>query len=126
MTDPIAQDIRLTAQDRFDDFEIERTVGFVKGNVVRARFFIRDIFAAVRTIVGGEVPEYTKLLAESREQAIDRLKAKAVELGADGVVAIRFTTSQVMAGAAEVLVTGTAVTLRPAAGRSPTSGSQPA
>lgn len=104
--------MHLTSQDQFDDRTIEATLGFVKGNVVRARFFVRDIFAAFRMIVGGEVPEYTKLLAESREQAIDRMIANAEALGADGVVAIRFTTSQVMAGAAEVLVTGTAVKLR--------------
>ncbi|MGD2132313.1 MAG: YbjQ family protein [Maricaulaceae bacterium] len=104
--------MHLTSQDQFDDMTIESTLGFVKGNVVRARFFVRDIFAAFRMIVGGEVPEYTKLLAESREQAIDRMIARAQALGADGIVAIRFTTSQVMAGAAEVLVTGTAVKLR--------------
>ena len=108
--------MQLTSQDEFADMEIVRTLGFAKGNVVRARFFVRDIFAGFRMIVGGEIPEYTKLLAESREQAIDRMIAKAEAMGADGIVAIRFTTSQVMAGAAEVLVTGTAVTLRPKAG----------
>ncbi len=107
--------MHLTSQDVFEDMEIARTLGFVKGNVVRARFFVRDIFAAVRMIVGGEIPEYTKLLAEAREQAIDRMIARAEALGADGIVAIRFTTSQVMAGAAEVLVTGTAVALKPSA-----------
>jgi uncharacterized protein YbjQ (UPF0145 family) len=107
--------MQLTSQDEFADFEIVRTLGFVRGNVVRARFFVRDIFAAFRMIIGGEIPEYTKLLSESREQAIDRMIAKASALNADGIVAIRFTTSQVMAGAAEVLVTGTAVTLKPKA-----------
>jgi len=101
----------ITTQDEFADIEIAETVGFVKGNVVRARFFVRDIFAGLRMIVGGEIPEYTKLLAESREQAIDRMKDKAAELGADAIVCVRFTTSQVMSGAAEVLVTGTAVKL---------------
>ena len=108
--------MHLTSQDDFADFDIARTLGFVKGNVVRARFFVRDIFASFRLIVGGEIPEYTKLLAESREQAMDRMIAKAADLGADGIVGIRFTTSQVMAGAAEVLVTGTAVTLTPKVG----------
>jgi uncharacterized protein YbjQ (UPF0145 family) len=108
--------MHLTSQDDFADMEIDRTVGFVRGNVVRARFFVRDILAALRMIVGGEIPEYTKLLSESREQAIVRMTAKAEALGADAIVAIRFTTSQVMAGAAEVLVTGTAVTLKPRAG----------
>jgi uncharacterized protein YbjQ (UPF0145 family) len=104
--------MHLTSQDNFADMEIARTLGFVKGNVVRARFFVRDIFAAVRNLVGGEIPEYTKLLAEAREQALDRMIARAQELGADGIVAIRFGSSQVMEGAAEVLVTGTAVTLK--------------
>ncbi|MCG8441191.1 MAG: YbjQ family protein [Caulobacterales bacterium] len=108
--------MHLTSQDEFADMEIVQTLGFVKGNVVRARFIVRDFFAGLRMIVGGEVPEYTKLLAESREQAMDRMIAKAEEMGADGVVALRFTTSQVMAGAAEVLVTGTAVTLADRAG----------
>lgn len=103
----------ITSQDRFDDHTITATLGFVKGNVVRTRVFVRDIFASIRQVVGGEVPEYTKLLAESREQAADRMIAKAQELGADGIVAIRFGTSQVMQGAAEVLVTGTAVKLAP-------------
>jgi uncharacterized protein YbjQ (UPF0145 family) len=105
--------MHLTSQDNFADMDTVRTLGFVRGNVVRARFFVRDIFAAFRMIIGGEIPEYTKLLSESREQAIDRMIAKAQALNADGIVGIRFTTSQVMAGAAEVLVTGTAVTLRP-------------
>jgi uncharacterized protein YbjQ (UPF0145 family) len=108
--------MHLTSQDNFVDMETARTLGFVKGNVVRARFFVRDIFAAFRMIVGGEVPEYTKLLAESREQAMDRMIAKAEALQADGIVAIRFSSSQVMAGAAEVLVTGTAVKLKPSVG----------
>lgn len=108
--------MHLTSQDTFEDMTIVRTVGFVKGNVVRARFIVRDIFAGFRMIVGGEVPEYTKLLAEAREQAIDRMIAKAEAMGADGIVAVRFTTSQVMAGAAEVLVTGTAVELKAGAG----------
>ncbi len=103
----------MTSQDAFADREIAKTVGFVRGNVVRARFFVRDFFAAIRMIIGGEIPEYTKLLAEAREQAMDRMIAKAEALGADAVVCVRFSTSQVMAGAAEVLVTGTAVTLKP-------------
>ena len=103
----------ITSQDALADRRITETVGFVKGNVVRARFFVRDIFAGLRMIVGGEIPEYTKLLAEAREQALDRMKAKAEEMGADAVVCVRFTTSQVMSGAAEVLVTGTAVRLEP-------------
>jgi uncharacterized protein YbjQ (UPF0145 family) len=107
--------MHLTSQDEFADMKIVRTLGFVRGNVVRARFFVRDIFASLRNLVGGEIPEYTKLLAESREQAMDRMIAQAQALGADGIVAVRFSTSQVMEGAAEVLATGTAVKLTPSA-----------
>ncbi len=102
----------ITSQDRFEDREIRDTLGLVKGNVVRARFFGRDIIAGLRMIVGGEIPEYTKLMAEAREQALDRMIANAEKLGADGVCTVRFTTSMVMAGSAEILVTGTAVRLR--------------
>lgn len=90
---------------------IARTLGLVRGNTVRARHLGRDIMAALRNLVGGEVPEYTKLLAESREQAIDRLVEDAESLGADAVVEVRFSTSMVASGAAELLVYGTAVSL---------------
>lgn len=102
----------ITSQDIFADKEISQTIGMVRGNVVRARFFGRDIIAGLRMIVGGEVIEYTKLMAEAREQALDRMKADAERVGADAVVCVRFTTSMVMQGAAEILVTGTAVKLR--------------
>ncbi|MFS2317347.1 YbjQ family protein [Maricaulis sp. D1M11] len=92
--------------------EIETELGVARGNVVRARFFGRDFIAGLRNIVGGEVPEYTKLLAESREQALDRMVRHAEELGADGVVTFRLTTSTVMDGAAEILAYGTAVKLK--------------
>jgi len=104
--------MQITTQDKFADREITETLGLVRGNVVRARFFGRDILAGLRMIVGGEVIEYTKLMAEAREQAHDRMLADAERLGADGVVTVRFTTSMVMQGAAEILVTGTAVKLR--------------
>lgn len=102
----------ITSQDTFADKEISQTIGMVRGNVVRARFFGRDIIAGLRMIVGGEVIEYTKLMAEAREQALDRMMADAERVGADAVVCVRFTTSMVMQGAAEILVTGTAVKLR--------------
>ena len=104
--------MQITTQDKFADREISETLGLVRGNVVRARFFGRDILAGLRMIVGGEVVEYTKLMSEAREQAYDRMLADAERLGADGVVTVRFTTSMVMQGAAEILVTGTAVKLR--------------
>jgi uncharacterized protein YbjQ (UPF0145 family) len=86
-----------------------RTLGLVQGNTVRARHLGRDIMAVLRTLVGGEIVEYTKLMAESREQAMDRMLDQARLLGANAVVSIRFTTSVVMGGAAELLVTGTAI-----------------
>jgi uncharacterized protein YbjQ (UPF0145 family) len=90
---------------------ITRTLGLVRGNSVRARHVGRDIVAALRNIVGGEISEYTKLLAESREQALDRMLAEARGLGANAVVTVRFSTSMVMRNAAELLATGTAVVL---------------
>ena len=101
----------ITTQDNFDDYKISKTLGLVKGNTIRARHVGKDIMAGLRTIVGGEITEYTKMLAESREQAYDRMVSSAKELGADGIVCVRFTTSSVMAGAAELLAYGTAVKL---------------
>ena len=89
---------------------IVRTLGLVRGNTIRARHVGRDIMAGLRTIVGGEISEYTKLMAESREQALDRLRAEALARGANAVVGVRFTTSMVMQGSAELLAYGTAVT----------------
>lgn len=104
--------MQITTQDNFSDREISETIGLVRGNVVRARFFGRDILAGLRMIIGGEVIEYTKLMAEAREQALDRMIKHAESVGADAIVTVRFTTSMVMQGAAEILVTGTAVKLR--------------
>lgn len=88
---------------------ITRTYGLVRGNTIRARFVGRDIMAALRSIAGGEIGEYTKMMAEAREQAIDRMVEEARALGADAVVAVRFQTSLVMTGASEILCYGTAV-----------------
>ncbi len=90
---------------------VSRTLGLVRGNTIRARHVGRDIAAAFRNIVGGEVAEYTKLMAEAREQALDRMVSEARELGADAILAVRFQTSMVMTGAAELLAYGTAVQL---------------
>ncbi|MBD8525660.1 YbjQ family protein [Pseudomarimonas arenosa] len=103
----------ITTQDRLDDRDIERTIGLVRGNTIRARHVGKDILAGLRAIVGGEIIEYTKMLAEAREQAIDRMKKEARLRGADAIVGVRFTTSAVMAGASELLAYGTAVKLRP-------------
>lgn len=88
---------------------IIRTLGLARGNSVRARHLGKDILALFRNIVGGEIREYVKLMAESREQAIDRMVEEAEQLGANAVVGVRFTTSMIMAGAAELLAYGTAV-----------------
>ncbi|HJN41744.1 MAG: YbjQ family protein [Anaerolineales bacterium] len=101
----------ITTQDEFADKEITETLGLVKGNTIRARHLGKDILAGLRNLVGGEIKEYTKMLAESREQALDRMIAEARTKGANGVVCVRFTTSAVMQGAAELLVFGTAVNL---------------
>jgi uncharacterized protein YbjQ (UPF0145 family) len=92
--------------------EITEIVGVARGNVIRAKHIGTDIIAALRNLVGGEVSEYTKLMAEAREQALDRMVAQGRELNADAIVGIRFATSMVMTGAAEILVYGTAVRLR--------------
>lgn len=92
---------------------IVSSLGLVRGNAVRARFILRDIMAVLRMIVGGEIPEYTKMMAETREQALDRMLEEARGLDADAIVGVRFVTAQTMAGAAELLVYGTAVTLDP-------------
>jgi uncharacterized protein YbjQ (UPF0145 family) len=88
---------------------VVKTLGLVRGNTVRARHIGKDIMAGLRNIVGGEVHEYAKLIAESREQTIDRMVAEAQALGANAIIATRFTTSVMAAGAAELLAVGTAV-----------------
>jgi uncharacterized protein YbjQ (UPF0145 family) len=102
----------VTTQDEFSDYDITETLGMVKGNTIRARHIGKDIVASLRGVVGGEISEYTKMLAESREQAIDRMIAQAKELGADGIVCVRFTTSTIMQNAAELFAYGTAVKLQ--------------
>jgi len=89
--------------------KIVKTLGLARGNSVRARHVGKDIMAGLRSIVGGEIHEYAKLMAESREQALDRMVTEAAGLGANAVIAIRFTTSVIMGGAAEILAVGTAV-----------------
>ncbi len=92
---------------------IVRTIGLVRGNTIRARHIGRDITATLRNIVGGEIAEYTKLFAEAREQAIDRMVEEATGLGANAIVEVRFSTSMVMSAAAELLAYGTAVVVEP-------------
>jgi len=92
---------------------IVRTLGLVRGNTIRARHVGKDILAGLRNIVGGEIHEYTKLMAESREQTVDRMIAEAEQLGANAIIATRFTTSVIVGGAAELLAVGTAVMIEP-------------
>jgi uncharacterized protein YbjQ (UPF0145 family) len=89
--------------------KVVRTLGLVRGNTIRARHIGRDILALLRNIVGGEITDYTKLLGEAREQSLDRMTAEAQRLGANAVVQVRFATSVLMGGAAELLAYGTAV-----------------
>ena len=93
--------------------KIVRTLGLVRGNTVRARHVGKDILAGFRTIVGGEIHEYTKLMAESREHTLDRMCDEAHQLGANAIIATRFTTSVIVGGAAELLAIGTAVIIEP-------------
>lgn len=101
--------ILMVTSEQIPDRKIVRVVGLVRGNSVRARHVGRDILAVFRNIAGGEIREYTKLLAESREQALDRMAEQALSLGANAVVGLRFSTSMIMGGAAEILAYGTAV-----------------
>lgn len=90
---------------------IVKTLGIVRGNTIRARHIGKDIIAVFKNILGGEIEEYTKLLGESREQSLDRMALEAESLGANAVLDVRFSTSYIMANAAEILVYGTAVVL---------------
>ncbi len=93
--------------------KIVKSLGLVRGNTIRARNLGKDILAGLKQIVGGEIQEYTKLMAEAREQSLDRMQAEAESMGANAIVDVRFTTSEVMNAAAEILVYGTAVVTEP-------------
>ncbi|MDE2762585.1 MAG: heavy metal-binding domain-containing protein [Gemmatimonadota bacterium] len=92
--------------------QVAEALGVVRGSTIRAKHIGRDIMASLRNIVGGEVREYTEMLTETRNESVQRMKQEARALGADAVVNLRFSTSQVMAGAAELLAYGTAVRFR--------------
>ena len=94
--------------------EVTRVLGLVQGNTIRAKHVGRDIAAGLKNLVGGELTGYTELLTEARRQAVERMMAQAEQLGADAIVNVRFTTSAVAAGAAELYAYGTAVTIAPA------------
>lgn len=99
----------LVTTDDIPGKTITKTLGLVRGNTIRARHVGRDIAAALRNIVGGEITDYTKMMAESREQALDRMVEEAEGLGANAIVGIRITTSMIMQSASEILAYGTAV-----------------
>ena len=105
----------IATTDSIDGKRTVKTLGLVRGNSVRARHIGKDITAAIRNLVGGEVPEYTKLMAESREQAVSRMVEGAEAMGANAIVATRFVTSMIMGGAAEMVAYGTAVQVEEAA-----------
>ena len=101
--------MKLSTTNEIPDKKVVKSLNLVKGNTIRARNLGRDIVATLKNLVGGEIEEYTKLLAESREQAVDRMIASAEELGANAIIGVRFSTSYIMASAAEIMVYGTAV-----------------
>lgn len=105
----------LTTTDCVPGFKIVKVLGLVKGNTIRAKHIGKDLVAAIKTITGGEIEEYTAMIAEAREQALDRMKEQARGLGANAVVGLRFGTTTVLTGAAEILAYGTAVVLEPEA-----------
>ena len=101
-----------TTTDSLPNKEISEILGIVRGSTVRARNIGRDIFAGLKNIVGGEISEYTRLQAESREQAMQRMEDDARKMGADAIINVRLTTAMIMQGTAEILAYGTAVKLK--------------
>tara|TARA_B100000902_G_scaffold375408_1_gene405362 strand:- start:7 stop:321 length:315 start_codon:yes stop_codon:yes gene_type:complete len=102
----------ITTTENIPRQEVEEILGIARGSTVRARNIGRDIFAGLKNIIGGELSEYTKLQADSREQAIQRMEKDAQRLGADAVINVRISTSVITQGAAEILAYGTAVKLK--------------
>ena len=101
----------LMTTDQIPGKRITKVFGLVRGNTIRARHIGKDLMAGFKNIVGGEITDYTKMMAESREQALDRLIEDAEAVGANAVVGVKFTTTSMMQGAAEFLVYGTGVTV---------------
>jgi uncharacterized protein YbjQ (UPF0145 family) len=99
----------MSTTETIEGKQIVKHLGLVKGNTIRARHIGRDIMAGLRNVVGGEITDYTKMMAESREQALDRMTEDAQNLGANAIVGVKFATSMVMQSASEILAYGTAV-----------------
>ncbi len=104
----------VTTTQEVPGYRVVEVHGLVRGSTIRARHLGRDLLAVLRNLVGGEILEYTKMLGEAREQAVDRMLEEAASMGANAVVGVRFQTSMVMAGASEMLCYGTAVLIEPA------------
>jgi uncharacterized protein YbjQ (UPF0145 family) len=102
----------IATTETIANHEIEETLGVVKGETIRARWFGRDIAAGLRQVVGGEIKSYTDMMMKAREEAIERMVEEAKKLGADAVIGVRFSTAMVMQGASEVMAYGTAVKLK--------------
>ena len=101
----------ITTSGQVEGKTIAKTVGLVRGSTIRARHVGRDIMAALRGLVGGEITEYTKMMGEAREEAIQRMVEDAEQKGANAIISMRFTTSMVMSNASEILAYGTGVVL---------------
>jgi len=101
----------ITTSEQIEGKKVVKTIGMVRGSTIRARHVGRDIMAQLRGLVGGEITDYTKMMAESREQAIQRMVEDAEKQGANAIVSLRFTTSMIMQNASEILVYGTAVVM---------------
>jgi uncharacterized protein YbjQ (UPF0145 family) len=101
-------------------YRVAEVKGIVQGNTVRSKHIGRDLMAGLKNIVGGELKGYTELLTESRREALERMLAQATQLGANAVVNVRFATSNVTQGAAEIYAYGTAVVVQPEAASAPT------
>ena len=101
----------VTTQVKIENKSVSKVLGVVSGQSIRARHLGKDILAGLRNVIGGEITEYSKLMAESRQQAMDRMILRAKEMDADAIVGVRFTTSMLQAGASEIFIYGTAVKL---------------
>ncbi len=107
------RDVIIATTESIPGYRVKRVIGLVSGSVVRARHIGRDILATLRNIAGGEIKEYTELLAQARNEALKRMVEKAREVGANAVIGVRFATTAVASGAAEILAYGTAVVVEP-------------
>ena len=102
----------ITTSGSVEGREIVKTVGLVKGNTIRARHVGRDIKAGLKSIIGGEITDYTQMMSDARDEAVKRMVEDAEKKGANAVISMRFATSMIMASAAEVLAYGTGVVLK--------------